>query len=599
MSPTEPRLSNAKYAKTKPRRPRRYLATCCLLLLSGATIWFAAYSNAGHAAPQTKAGQKTKVTSASLTQSFTRSVAYISTAAKAADKKLVNAKNQRQQAFFAALKKTGRNFKALVADVKGKNDKKFFKTLDRTGQSVNELETAYRLSGIKDPKVGEGVKKLVGAFKAFRKNYGKEAVRKKKGGPVTAKEAEQYKALEEKYRKTLAELTKLKAKLAQSTAPGGKASLAQINSLINQLTSLLSPPAAKPGAAGQPAAAAPGGGGVSLALYIRLLLFEEDFVGSWYAISTYASLTDPKGYAAYNTIDTYAADIDSYVSTVDASFEYTSAEFWSYTESTSVEISESYEVSISESEITQSESYLEDLSLDVSVDEYDVTLGNEDAAFIDHDDDGVADTRDEDDDGDGTPDAKDADDDGDDIADFAEEDDDGDGAPDALDDDDDNDGVDDSDDKDDDGDGTPDDKEVADNDDDGTPDDKDADDDNDGTPDAKDEDDDGDGVDDAEDTDDDNDGVEDSEDADHDNDGDGTADGEDTDDDNDGTADAADADDDGDGSSDAAEEAEEEEVAEEEPAEEEPAEEEQEAEEEPAEEDPAEEEDPGNRAVLG
>ena len=530
-----------------------------------------------------------KMTSAALTTAMTRAAAYVAKSAKAADKKLVNPKTKRQEPFFAALKKANTNIKALAASVKAKDDKKLFSAMDRTGKSVNELDTAHGLSGIKDPQIADGVKKLVGAYKTLRKNFGKEALRKKKGGPLTPAETTQAKGLKDKYTKSLAELNKVKAKAGASTAPGSKASLAQLDSLIRQLTGLLAPPAAKPGA---PAVAADV---ISFGFFDRMLLFEEDFVGSWYAISSYESLIDPRGYAAYQGFDTYVADIYSYTSTVESSFEYTSAEYWSYSESTSIETTESYDVSITDSEISSSSAYLESVSLDISVDAYDVTMGTDDLATLDHDGDGIVDSKDDDDDGDGIPDAKDNDDDGDGIADIAEEDSDHDGTPDALDEDDDNDGTGDADDKDDDGDGTPDDKEVGDNDNDGIADDKDADDDNDGTPDAKDTDDDGDGTPDAEDNDDDNDGVDDADDADHDNDGDGTPDAEDKDDDNDGTPDDADSDSDGDGESNADEAAEEAEP-EEEPAEEEPAEEEP-ADEEPAEEDSG-DEDPGAAGAV-
>ena len=556
--------------------------------------------NTVHEAAKTTGIVGGKMTAASLATSLVRSAAYVTKSIKAADKKLVNPKEKRQKPFFGALKKANDSVKELSTILKAKDDKKLFKAMDRTGRQVNELDTAYRLSGIKDPSTADGIKKLVSAFKLFRKNFGKEALRKKKGGPLAPKETEQAKALQDKYRKSLADLTKVRDKESKSTANGSKASLAQLNKLVNELNALLNPPAAKP-VAGAPAGA-PGAFVYTLGYYDRMLAYEDDFTGSWYALSSYESIIDPSGFATYGygAFSTSVADINSFVSTTESSFEFTSAEYWSYTETTTVETTESYDVSITESEISQSSSYLESLDIEVSVDEYDVTVGNEDSAFIDHDDDGIIDSKDDDDDGDGTPDAKDLDDDGDGIADIAEEDSDHDGTPDAIDDDDDNDGIDDDTDKDDDGDGTSDDKEAKDNDNDGIADDKDTDDDNDGTPDAKDTDDDGDGTDDAEDTDDDNDGVDDSEDADHDNDGDGTPDAEDKDDDNDGTPDEADTDDDGDGESDA-QEAEEEAEPEEEPAEEEPAEEEP-AEEEPADEEPAEEEsgdeDPGAAGAV-
>ncbi|MEO6390351.1 MAG: hypothetical protein ABIP75_00785, partial [Pyrinomonadaceae bacterium] len=469
---------------------------------------------------QTKPAAKTKVTAASLTTSMTRTLASVATAAKNADKRAVNAKTKRQAPFFAALKKTNTNIKSLLGFAKAKDDKKFFPALERTGKSVNELDTAHRLSGIQNPKIADGVKKLVAAFKTYRSKFGKEALRKNKGGALAPAEAAQAKALEAKYRKALADLQRLKAKSGASKLPAGHAGDTQLNALINQLTSMLAGPAARPAAGNPGAAGGPSSGGgaaASVAGYVAMMLFSEDFTGSWYALSSYESLNNPRGYAAagYAGMNPSVVGVYSEVQASQSSFSYTSSEYWSYSETTSFESSADYSVQVTDAEIASSSSYMESISVSVSVDAYDITPGDDDMALLDHDGDGTPDSADADDDNDGIPDDKDFDDDGDGVADIAEEDTDHDGTPDAIDDDDDNDGIDDATDKDDDGDGIADDKEVADNDGDGITDDKDPDDDNDGTPDAKDTDDDGDGVPDAIDTDDDNDGIEDGEDADH------------------------------------------------------------------------------------
>nr|MBA2733016.1 hypothetical protein [Acidobacteriota bacterium] len=520
MKNKAPHLIGVKSAKVNYRLIGRRIAIFCMLVLAAGAIWITTFPVGSHAAPPKK------VTAKDLIENVRRANAFVGKAIKGADQKVVSPKKNAQQPFFAALKKTSRNVNDLLKTSKDKKDaRKFLGAMDRTGQSVNELSTAYLLSGIKNPKVDDGVKKLVGSFDALRRNYGKEAARRKKGGDPAPKEVQQAAALKDKYTKALAELTKLKGQAAKTAFGRSPANTSVLDKLINGLNALLSPSRS---------------GGNALVYYTDLLYYEEEFAGSWYAVSSYASVVDPVGYAStFRPFNTYVADVSSYTSSVEnswwssssssttttsesSSFSFSSSEYWSSYEETSVEISESYEVEISESEITETESYLEETSLEVSVDEYDVTLGDDDEAFLDHDDDGVVDSKDDDDDGDGIPDAKDLDDDGDGINDVLEVDTDDDGTPDALDDDDDNDGTPDSTDKDDDNDGIPDAKDRDDdNDNDGTPNDKDADDDNDGIPDAKDDDDDGDGIDDADDTDDDNDGVDDQHDADHDNDGDG------------------------------------------------------------------------------
>lgn len=161
--------------------------------------------------------------------------------------------------------------------------------------------------------------------------------------------------------------------------------------------------------------------------------------------------------------------------------------FFSLEFSTSVEMTEllvSYglEESFVEEFVEYSETTIDEIESESSVDE---------------DEDGIFDIEDDDDDGDGVADEEDTDDDGDGVEDSEEDDDaDNDGIDDEEDEDDDGDGVEDVEDEDDDGDGV---------------DDDDAD--EDGIEDEEDTDDDGDGVEDEEDTDDDGDGEEDSDDG--------------------------------------------------------------------------------------
>jgi hypothetical protein len=486
-----------------------------------------------HAAP---------VKSGDLVKSMVKATASIGKTVKGLGPGQLSPTNDRQKPFFAALKKTNASLASLSKAVAAKKDKAFFKSLDRTGKSIAELQRAVRLGAISDAKIAQGIKALNGAYGALSKNFGKAAQRRRKGGALAPQEVQQAAALKAKYQKALAQLQTVRSKPGK--APGVAAEVA---GLIDSVSRLLS-----------------AGNTATLDWYVDLVLFEAEFTGSWYAVSSYVSIVDPGSYAVFDACNASFVDVYTYTETVEESFVYETAEFWSTYEEVTVETTESFDVAIADAEIATYEDYIEATDVDVTVDEFDVTVGDDDDAFLDHDDDGSLDAADADDDGDGTLDDRDTDDDGDGIADFAEDDSDDDGTPDALDDDDDNDGTDDGLDRDDDGDGTPDDKDVdVDNDDDGTPDARDLDDDNDGTPDTRDEDDDGDGLDDAADADDDNDGIDDGADADHDEDGDGTVDDADADDDNDGTLDEADADDGG--------EPDVEEEPEEEPEEEEPA----------------------------
>lgn len=515
-------IPHIRSARLLRRAARQLLAAASAAML---TITLA---GDGYAAPA-------KAKAPELVGSMRRSIALVRKSLKSSDPRLAGAKKQAQEPFFAALKKANRNVKDLAKVITAKDAKTLFKVSDRTGQSVRELETAYALSGVSVPGVSQGMKRLVESYNAFRRSFGKEGARRSKGGALSPQETKQASDLAGKYRAALPQLQK-----ARTAAAKNPAAAAELGRMIDALNALLSTAS----------------GTVSVDVFYELVAFEEYFVGSWYATSSYVSRLDPAAYrTAFAPVDTFVVDVSNYATTVEASFAIESSEYWSYVEETTVETTWTSELEISEAEVTTFEAEIEEIDVEAVVDEYDVTLGDEDDAFLDHDDDGTLDAADADDDGDGTPDASDADDDGDGLADFTEEDSDDDGEPDAIDEDDDNDGLDDVADKDDDGDGAADEKDDdEDNDNDGKRDDVDPDDDNDGTPDARDEDDDGDGVDDDVDADDDNDGEPDAADADHDSDGDGKFDDVDADDDNDGTPDDRDADDDNDGTADAEDE---------------------------------------------
>ncbi len=477
-----------RYTVPRSRRPRILETAIRMAQAIVAMIALAAFGTANAQPAPAKAGD--------LVKAMARAAAFVAKAVKEAGASKCSPKVVRQKPFFAALKKTnsclGEASRALAA----KNDKGFLKSLDRTGRSIAGLQRAVRLGEISDARILQGTKSLGVAYATLSKSFSKAGIRRKKGGELSPAEQQQALALAAKYQKSLAQLQTVKGRPGK--APGV---VAEVAYLVDGLDRLL----------------APGRGGkATVEWYTELVSYETEFTGAWYVVASYDSLVDPVTYqSTFAPVNASFADVASYTETVETSFTYESSEFWSSYASASFETTESYDVDISDAEVATYDDYIDHTSVDIEVDEYDVTPGDDDNAFLDHDDDGIIDTVDDDDDGDGIPDDKDLDDDGDGIDDFAEVDSDHDGTPDAIDEDDDNDGIPDADDKDDDGDGIPDDKDNDhDNDNDGIPDDKDDDDDNDGIPDSADDDDDGDGIDDADDTDDDNDGVDDADEGD-------------------------------------------------------------------------------------
>jgi hypothetical protein len=157
-----------------------------------------------------------KATGKQLTDQMRKAAAYIGKAAKSADSKQVSPKIKNQQPFFAALRKTNSDIKLLSKAITAKDAKDMQRSMGRTGKGVAELKSAYRLSGIQNAQIADGIKKLDGAYTAFRKTYGAEAALAKKGTPLTAAQKQNATALKTKYQQTLTQLKQTRDKASRS-----------------------------------------------------------------------------------------------------------------------------------------------------------------------------------------------------------------------------------------------------------------------------------------------------------------------------------------------------------------------------------------------
>ncbi len=431
---------------------------------------------------------KGKAKSGDLIRELNRAAAFVGKAVKEAK---LDAKQKQNEPFLAALKKTSQVIDDLEKAATAKNDT-YWNAMHRMAGAVQQLEAASRNLSGKTPGMADGVKKLGAGFELYRHAYGKQSVRKKKGGSLTDKEKAAFAKLKEQDKKTLAELEKLKASAAKNAAL-----VAELAELIRMTNAVI---AAE----------------VTVDAYCDALYWVEDCEGSWEFCLDFVIHEEPEWVVLFETSHQVVSEVESvyWTSMNEVAFE---AADWA-TLDVEIEVTIDISVEISDAEVTDCEAYVE--SVDVEVEEYTFEEDNDDdndgiadAQDDDDDNDGIKDDVDLDDDGDGELDVADSDLDHDGISDEEDEDDDNDGIADDKDDDDDNDGVKDDDDEDSDNDGVAD-EDEGDLDEDGTPDCEDADDDNDGTPDDQDADDDNDGTPDDQDEDDDNDGTSDADEAD-------------------------------------------------------------------------------------
>lgn len=404
-------------------------------------------STAKKAAPK-----KSPANAAGLLSDMEKATAYIlkeAQAPAAAGEKTagkLDPKQKSQKPFWSGLKTINTNVDGMKKAIAAQ-DPNFFKILDASGRAVAQINDSAQLMRIRDKHVLNGVKALSISYHALRKNFGKEAARKKKGGELSAKEKEQLTQMQTEVKKLQSELQAMQGKVEAKKNP-------RLLSQINDLSKLASEVA--------------GVKGTDVNAYTEMLYLLDYLSNDWYAFGLVVQVNEPDLYAVWTSSNSSFESYFSYYETTYTSIEFT--EWSSFEVPVEVlDVEATYEIEVSASEVTTTDSFIEGYSETSATAEMTTEeSAAEDADTSSHDDD-FYDAAD-DDDGDGLEEAEDTDD--------------GDGVADNKDNNDDNDGV-----ADDDSDG------------DGTADATD-DDDNDGTPDAQDGDDDGDGASDDEDTDD-------------------------------------------------------------------------------------------------
>lgn len=364
------------------------------------------------AAPAAKGGAKTAAKHAPLTaakciKDMRAAVAFISKHAR----KDMNAKAKTERPFWSGLQLVTVSLKQMETGVK-KPDAKYMKASNSLGEGAAEVTTAWKVlrKGYPKSQVGRGVVALAKATKAYRKNFGPEAARRKQGGKVSPKE--------------LAEITRQKAAIAKlqaqlagiKGAPGFAPTM--LLDLLHQCKALL----------GLDTSTLPGYlefchlHGVlqeTFAAYSDCVeVWYPDAYAQWGAFATFSEIfalapwwADPAFYGAWDLSTVSITSVGDYYESVIVESETTITEestfISEYHEDTATEEDAEDSADIAESSdeaIEEDAESLEDEMTDGDAD----GDGTPDAEDMDDDNDGTPDTEDADDDGDGTPDAEDA-----------------------------------------------------------------------------------------------------------------------------------------------------------------------------------------------
>lgn len=176
-----------------------------------------------------------KSTAETLIADAEHALASIAKAAK--DAKVFDPKNVRQQPFWAAVKQADETLNSVKAQLKSR-DPKFFDSLNDATRDAAELRALYPRSGMKNPKIEEGVKAASNALTLLRRNYGRESNRKRKTPELSEDEKADFATLKKVQTTLVEELADLEGELHSN-----KHLSAELNHLITQLQLSIDEPA--------------------------------------------------------------------------------------------------------------------------------------------------------------------------------------------------------------------------------------------------------------------------------------------------------------------------------------------------------------------
>ena len=150
-----------------------------------------------------------KATASELLAAATKAEAAMLKNARA-DKGL-DPKVPKNKPFYAAAKKISTQLDRAEKGLKTKNND-FFQGISQARSAHEQLTVAWGLTDSKNKKVVADARALGNSLDMLRRDYSKEAARKKKGGALSAKEKAQFEKIKAQQKDLLAKIDRLQAK---------------------------------------------------------------------------------------------------------------------------------------------------------------------------------------------------------------------------------------------------------------------------------------------------------------------------------------------------------------------------------------------------
>ena len=285
-----------------------------------------------------KATTKKKKNAATLVAELTKANLYLFKASKKTTQ--LNAKKKAQRPYWLGLK-TINTKSAAMKKALTKKDKAFFKLVSETGVAVTDVRNGVGLVGVKDKDVQRGVKAVTLAYNELYKNYGKEAIRKKKGGDLTKKESEQLTRMETEAKTLETKLTTMRKKVAAQTKKNPRL-LKQLDRTITTSKKLSRKKDR------------------SVATYTEKLRLSNSLRNNWKSFGNYSKVWYPEVYTEWSSTNT---SINSYVENDEVNITSIDVNEWSYVEN-EVEVTDVDNLGpfVDDNEIAQDEKLVDEYS---------------------------------------------------------------------------------------------------------------------------------------------------------------------------------------------------------------------------------------------
>lgn len=271
-----------------------------------------------------------KQDAAELLATARKALAYTTKAARGAGEKL-SPTNPSAKPFLLALKNVGKALDEAQAGLAAK-DPKFFKALDDARAGVAEMDATWDLTGADNKDVVAGAKMLGGAVIALQSNYSPLVARRAKGGELTAAEKAKF----AKIKAQQAELNKRLSALA-AKYKSDRALNAGIRNIRHDAERIAKAPN-------------------TVNAYIDSLGLLSTVVGLVRGYSYYVPVS---ARSAWTTIETLPSTWSYAAYTTDYAYDWSAV-------STDVAVYDAATLSVTDAEVSQQESYLEEGEFDLS-----------------------------------------------------------------------------------------------------------------------------------------------------------------------------------------------------------------------------------------